>query len=261
MDKFSGRRPQPKGKSLSTTGEHTTAANAIKQPTAAVVASRKNTRFAKLNRRQKITIAAVAIIAAIAIIALSIWWLNSRNQEITPAAPSEVARQYQQQLPGLKKSVEDKPQDAGVRRSYAVALYVSGDLKEAQQQYEEAIKLNDKDATLHNNLGNTYRDLKQYDKAVESYQEAIILDNQSQNAYANLANVQLYSLEKPNDAIETYKKAIKAMPNNTQMKLLLAIAYEQVKNKPEAINTYKDILVKDSKNEAAQNNLDRLSEK
>lgn len=216
-----------------------------------VASSNKKTK----NRRKYIVIAAIISLVIVGA-GVAAFVISKRTNQKTQS--NEVTESYRKQLPELKKEVEKKPKDVGARRSYAVALYVARDLEEAKRQYIEAIKLNDKDAVLHNNLGNTYRDLKQYDKAIESYKDAIKLDKKNQNAYANLANIQLYLVDKPQDAIETYQAAIRFMPDNVQMKLLLGIAYEQTDRKQKAIEIYKDILAKDKNNQAAKANLQRL---
>jgi len=183
--------------------------------------------------------------------------IMSRNQ---PAEVKQTAigLEYQQKLPELKEAVEKSPKDASVRKSYGVALYATGDLEGAKRQYEEASKLDTKDAVVLNNLANTYRDLGQADKAIETYKKSIELSPKSLNAYANLANVQLYSKNKPQDAIATYKSGLEELPNNTQLQQLLAVAYEQAEDTTNAKKTYEAILSQDPENVAARAALERL---
>ncbi|MBC7746878.1 tetratricopeptide repeat protein [Pedobacter sp.] len=182
-------------------------------------------------------------------------------KELNPPAQisNPVADQYRATLPELAKKVKDTPKDANAHKEYAVALYATGDTKKANEQYQAAAKINDKDATTYNNLGNTYRDLGDLDKAVEAYKKASSLNAKLINPYVNLANVQLYSQEKPADAIATYKTALKALPDNNQIRVLLALAYEQSGDINSAKQTYQDVLANDPENAAAKVNVARLS--
>lgn len=196
------------------------------------------------------------------IIILDVWYFIFKPNDTTISSNnSQVVTEYKDKLPELKSAIEKNPKDAVARRNYAVALYVISDYKAAKSQYEEAIKIDNKDATTYNNLGNTYRDLKDYNKAVEAYNKAIDLNPKYTNAYVNLANIQLYSLKKSDDAIDTYKKALKAMPNDNQIELLLGIAYENAGKTTEAKQTYQNILSRSPDDKAAKNNLDRLNKK
>jgi len=183
--------------------------------------------------------------------------IMSRN-ETKEVKQTQIGLEYQQKLPALKESVEKSPKDVTARKNYGVALYATGDIEGAKKQYEEAAKLDDKDAVVLNNLANAYRDLGQVDKAVDTYKKSIRLNPKSLNAYANLANVQLYSKNKPQEAIETYKSGLNEMPQNTQLQQLLAVAYEQAKDTANAKKTYEQILSHDAENVAAKAAIERL---
>jgi tetratricopeptide (TPR) repeat protein len=63
------------------------------------------------------------------------------------------------------------------------------------------------------------------------------------------------------DAIATYNQGLQALPNNAQLQLLLALAYEAKGDTADAKQTYQDILTNDPNNTAATTNLDRLNVK
>lgn len=203
----------------------------------------------------KLWLGIAAIVISLLIIGAAVYFARDTQP---PTSNNEVVKYYQQQLPGLSDKVKQTPDDPIARRDYAVALYATGDVEAAKQQYEFAIKLKGNDATLHNNLGNTHRDLGDYDKAIASYETAIKLNPQHQNAYINMANIQQNSLKKPEDAITTYHRAITALPDDTQLKLLLGLAYEQAGNIPEAVQTFKSIIKTHPDHQAAHSNLERL---
>ena len=170
-----------------------------------------------------------------------------------------LMQQYQEQLPMLAEKVQANNEDKQAKRDYAVALYATGDIEKAKEQYLEELKLNATDPIIYNNLGNIYRDLGDYETAVVNYKKAIELNPQMANAYANLANVYTYSLSKPDLGIETYKSALIANPGDTDINLLLANAYEQMGNKASAKAVFESILVKAPDNLAAKQGLERLA--
>jgi len=188
-------------------------------------------------------------------------WALSGIDRADKADSSEVVRHYKKQLPELKSKVKQNPDNASVRKEYAVALYATRDLDESRKQYQEAAKLNPEDPTVYNNLGNVYRDMGQLDKAIGSYKKSIELDPKAVNPYSNMAHVQMYSQGQPGEAIKTYQAALKQMPDNIQFELLLAIAYEQNGDVDKAKSTYQSILDRDKDNAAAKASLERLKDK
>lgn len=216
----------------------------------------KVTSFIRTHKAQVIT---GAIVLLLVIIALVVWFTIYQKNNATTVSKNPAVIRYQEQLPELKDAVEDDPKSSDARKGYAVALYATGDLKQARSQYEEAVKLNDKDATAQNNLGNVYRDLEMPDRAIAAYRRAIELNPKAINPYVNLANIQLYTQNDADAAIETYKSALRALPGNNQVELLLGIAYEQKKDTSSARQAYENILRRDSDNAAAKAGLERLN--
>jgi tetratricopeptide (TPR) repeat protein len=199
----------------------------------------------------------VILVGVFALIA-SLIWLAVINRQTEPSVNPVIAT-YAKQLPDLKKKAEANPKDANAHKNYAAALYVTRDLEKARQQYEAATEINNKDEVAYNNLGNVYRDQQKIDEAITAYKQSLELDPNSVNTYANLANIQLYSKNKPKDAIETYKTGLTHLPGNVQLQLLLGLAYEQAKDIESARQTYETILANDKDNTAAKANLDRLN--
>ncbi len=200
------------------------------------------------------------VIIAILVIGLAIWFIwPDKKPEPVLDTQNPAVQEYQRKLPELKKKAEDQPANATARTDYAIALYATGNTEEAAKQYEEAIKLRSDDATLHNNLGNAYRDLKKYDEAAKQYNESIRISPKQQSAYINLANVQIYSMKNSSDGIATYRKALVAMPDNQDIQVLLAVAQEQAGDRDGAKKTLQTLLVKHPGNNAAKANLDRLN--
>jgi tetratricopeptide (TPR) repeat protein len=216
------------------------------------VAPRRNW-FQRHPRRTKVLAAAILIL----IIAVALW-LALKPEKKNEVSNNPVIASYQKQLPELADKVQDNPKDPQALQDYAVALYATGDIKGAQKQYEALVSVSSKDATARNNLGNVYRDLGDYDKAVDSYQEAIKLDAKNVNAYTNLANLYIYTLNKKDLGIKTYQEALKNLPDNVDVQVLLGIAYEQNDDKANARQWFEKVLAADPDNAAAAAGLKRV---
>lgn len=223
------------------------------QPTSG---TRSTAKFVTWVKTHKVASSVITVLL-IASVVVGVLAYNARQNNVKMPS-SEVAAEYQKLLPALEAEAKNKPNDANARKNYAVALYATGNLQKARQQYEAAVDINGKDSTAYNNLGNVYRDLKNYNKAVDAYKKSIELNSKSVNTYVNLANVQLYSLDKADDAIATYKSGLKALPGNDQLELLLGIAFEQSGDVVRAKQTYQNILSRNKDNAAAKANLERL---
>lgn len=218
-----------------------------------VVSQSRSVRFIKQWRWPLVIIVAAIALVIIGVVA----WPNRTPSTSTSKNP--VVSSYQQKLPSLQQAVQKNPNNAADRVAYGEALYVTGDKAGAKTQYIAAAKLNPSDATIQNNLGNTYRDLGDTEAAVAAYKQAIKLAPTSQNAYVNLANLQIYTLHKPADGIATYQEAIQKAGGSAQFELLLGLAYEQNGQTDKAKQTYQAILNSDPSNQAAKDNLARLS--
>ena len=116
-----------------------------------------------------------------------------------------------------------------------VGLFGCTSLDPEQQQKRElqrdALKLrmgqalNPTDAEGYIQLGNVYRELGEYEKAIESFQNAIVLDDNHPHAYNNLGLVytdtRLFAL-----AIEMFLAALELSPGNPAFYNNLGYAYD-----------------------------------
>lgn len=181
---------------------------------------------------------------------------NTDQQQISA---NPVTQSYKAKLGKLQDDARTNPNSSAARSAYAEALYITGDKKTAASEYEAALKSEPTNATVQNNLGNTYRDLGDHKKAEQAYQRSLELAPSDQKAYLNLANMQLYTLHDPDAAVKTYKTALEKLGSPPQIKILLGLAYEQANQQNEAKAVYRSILAVEPGNEAAKNNLERIN--
>lgn len=168
-------------------------------------------------------------------------------------------RNYESRLKYLESEYKAKPEDSKILREYATELYASGDVLGAKDIYEKELNLNSQDAILYNNLGNAYRDLKEYTRAEEMYRKSISLDTKQLNAYNNLANMYIYSLSDFQSGISVLDLGVKSNSEyKEQFLILMASTYEQNQDLDRAEEIYKQLLAINSNNEVAKNGIDRI---
>lgn len=199
----------------------------------------------------------VIILIVLGIVAFT----GTKEKQAVPVSNNAVVSQYRNRLPQLKAEATGKTATAASHTAYAQALYITGDKRTAQEEYQIAVKLDPKNTSVRNNLGNVYRDLKNYAAAEGAYRKAFELDPAFVNAYVNLATMQAYTLNKPADAVATYKTAVTKNGQSPELLLLLGAAYEQNHQSDLALSIYRTALNKDPQNTAAKQNIERLTKR
>lgn len=217
------------------------------------VVSKKNQR----NGLSKIFVV-IAIIVLIIITAIIIWFVANNSQTRFRQSNNPVVQGYQKQALKLQQTVEQSPQDPVARLDYARALYGAEEKSAALEEFLVAATLNPDNPSIYKSIGNIYRDLEKYDKAEDAYRKQVELSPKDKGAYMDLANLQVYQLKVPMSGIETYKKALENTKGGNDIKLLMALAYEQANEYGKARALYEQIIKSDPSFVPAKNNLKRL---
>jgi tetratricopeptide (TPR) repeat protein len=139
----------------------------------------------------------------------------------------------------------------------AIALYKQGDtfynLKSydrALQAYEKALKIRPEYAEAWIGKGNVQQASSQFKEALNSYEKAIQIQPKSWQAWVGRAQV-LDKLGKSQEAIETYKGAIQIDKNAKEAWQGLAQIQMKLKQYPEAISSWERLLKIESDNPSA----------
>jgi len=124
-------------------------------------------------------------------------------------------------------------------------LFDLGRYQEAMKNYEESIKRNSKFANAYIKLGIVLSKLKLNTEAVARYKRALRLDPKSALAYYNLGiayynlGVSTYSIFRFNEAVESYRMAIKLDPTvDNKLYLNLGLALIELERNEEAIDIF-----------------------
>lgn len=142
--------------------------------------------------------------------------------------------------------------------------YQKGDYTAALKQYEDLSKNNPDDAELSYNLGDTYYQLQQYDKARTEFKKSLNAEDEQirKQALYNLGNTE-FRAKDYQAALDAYDKAIKIDPDYTKAKLnydfVKKMLEEQKKNQEQKQN--QDSEEKEKQDENQQNQKDDQKQK
>lgn len=95
-----------------------------------------------------------------------------------------------------------------VHNNIGVALAEQGQINEAIDHYNEAIRLKPNYADAYNNKGSLYGDLRQYRTAIENFNKAIALKSDDAKAYYNRGTAYFY-LGRYQQAIDDFNESIR----------------------------------------------------
>ena len=111
----------------------------------------------------------------------------------------------------------------------------------AIEDYDEAIRINPKDAVAYFNRGNAYHSLNKKKRAIEDYDQAIRLNPEYADAYHNRGTT-YYDLGQYNRAIEDYDQTIRLNPGDTVAYNNRGNAYKLWGKKAEAIADFEKFI-------------------
>ena len=128
------------------------------------------------------------------------------------------------------------------------------DWKDELTLYQNVLKYSPSSARVHNNLGNIYVNIKEYENAIKEFEEAIRLKAKYFEVYNNLGIV--YQLQKQyEEAIRKYEKAIEINPNYAEAYNNLAGVYALLEEYEKAISLCEKALSLGRDTPEIQNNL------
>lgn len=140
-------------------------------------------------------------------------------------------------------------------------LAEKGDYDGALAEYEKVLKVDERNALAHNNLGIIYKRKGLYISAIEEFKAALDGLPHYFKAYNNLANV-YFEREYYDDAIKYYNKCLAVKPNFADAHWNVALAYEKKGEKARAIRHFRKFMeLSDATSYVAlaQQHIDQLS--
>jgi tetratricopeptide (TPR) repeat protein len=184
----------------------------------------RQTDLGRVFYKYRITIISIILIAGLLFIILQNENFNKKAEQVSGIEPPQInapaeptpATEFSP-TPDLAPAVDPASAPGSAKNLFnnAFALCASGKCSDPQKVIEylnEAIKLNPGLAQAHNNRGNAYGDLGQYQLAIEDYTEAIRLKPDYANAYSN-RGIAYDELGEYQLAIEDLNEAIHLKPD------------------------------------------------
>ena len=130
-----------------------------------------------------------------------------------------------------------QPKHADVLHFLGMLSRQTGSPAEAVQWIEKSLKISPDNAAACSNLGNALSDLKQYPEAIDSYNRAIALMPNHAEAYSN-RGFALNALKQHQTAVDSYDRAIALKPDFARAWCNRGIALNALKRYEEAIVNY-----------------------
>ena len=96
-----------------------------------------------------------------------------------------------------------------------VELHFAGKLKQALKFFKQAEKIAPHRPDVHENIGNIYRDMPDFNKAIEYYNRSVEIDPESGSVYANRA-VAYHGSGQTGKALQDYNRALELEPTNPE---------------------------------------------
>jgi tetratricopeptide (TPR) repeat protein len=148
-----------------------------------------------------------------------------------------IEERYAEAAEAFKNALRLKPDDSNALLGLADAYYFLSKYEEASDAYKDVIRAHapgeDQTRALFG-LANAYKALHKYQEAIDVYNDLIGTHPQEEKAYDELALLLSYPLDRNDEAIEVYKRAIKAIPKSASLYRLLAMSLVVEHRMPEA---------------------------
>lgn len=153
-------------------------------------------------------------------------WLGNTNQ-------------YDEAIMVLNDLIVMKPDYANAHAALGEVLYKKGLVEESIGQLREALKLDPSNVVTLINLGQSLYEVRQYEEALSLFESAIKLSRPASSAKAyNNQGVVLLALNRPQEAVNSFQKAIAADANFASPYNNLGIALSRMQKKKEAQKSF-----------------------
>ena len=146
---------------------------------------------------------------------------------------------------------------AEAHNNWGITLQGLGQMQEATEQYEQALRISPDYASAHNNLGATLMRQGKVQEAISHYEQALRLKPDDAEAHNNLGAA-LRRRGQVQEAIGHYEQAVRLKPDFAEAQFNWGVALEQLGRTPEAIQHYEQALRIKPDLTQAQNALARL---
>ena len=136
----------------------------------------------------------------------------------------------------------------------AIALHQDGRVRQAEQIYQQILRINSQDAEALHLLGVVALQAKKYEVAVKLITQATKIDSEQSSFFNNLS-VALIKQGKLEEAVQACQQAIKLKPNDAETHYNLGIALQKLDKLEQALTVYQKAIKIQPGNAEIYNNL------
>ena len=136
----------------------------------------------------------------------------------------------------------------------AIALHQDGQVRQAEQIYQQILRINSQDAEALHLLGVVALQAKKYEVAVKLITQATKVDSEQSSFFNNLS-VALIKQGKLEEAVQACQQAIKLQPDDVETHYNLGIALQKLDKLEQALKVYQKAIKIQPGNAEIYNNL------
>ena len=149
------------------------------------------------------------------------------------------------------------PHQAGVRNNLGGIFKQLGEFQKAKECFKKTIEINPNYFLAHSNLGTIFQELGEFQKAIECYEKTIEIEPNHAQTHCNLGVI-FQDLNEYHKAQSCYEKAIEINPNYSQAHNNLGSIFLKFEERQKAIECYEKAIKADLNYEDAHSNLGGL---
>ena len=161
---------------------------------------------------------------------------------------------YRSELAIWNDTVAKRPQNARAHDNLGFTLWNAGNVPDAIEQFEQALRIKPDFVAAHNNLAVALIRLGKVQQAVDQFKQALQLRPDSAELHYSTAAA-LLLLGKTSEAIEQYEQVVRIQPDNVEAHRNLGLALLQTRRFREAVEQYEQCLRIKPDYSDVQNNL------
>lgn len=146
-------------------------------------------------------------------------------ERLTRAMPEAEAEKQLKEFQELKQAAGKNTQDAQAHLKLGGEIAERGQLDEAIEQFNAALKLDPKLAAAHTRLGEIYREQKKMPEAIREWQEAIRINPQEADAHFFLGLALGGEASTRDQAVGQFRAFLSNVPHSAEKGPQIALAY------------------------------------
>lgn len=150
-------------------------------------------------------------------------------------------------IQALKTGINNNKENENLYETIVEYSYYAKEYEQGLNFANDLLRINKFNANAYFFKGLIYKDLRNTEKAISNYQTCIEMDPQFYNAHMQLGLI--YNDKGNETALQYFNNALRIDSNSREAKYAIAYFYQQNKQPKKAIETYKEMISKNPKDE------------